>query len=366
MIPIARPDIGPEEAAAVTEVLTSGMLAQGAKVRELEEQWAAYCGVRHAIAMSNGTTALMSIFAGLGMGPGDEVVTVAHTFAASANAILFTGARPVFVDVEDGTYLVDPSLVEAAITPRTKAIMPVHLFGVMADMEALLEIAGRHGLTVVEDACQAHGAMSGGRRAGSFATSAFSLYATKNMTTGEGGFITTDDDRLADWLRMYRNQGMRARYEHEILGFNFRMTDIQAAIGLVQLDKLERNTARRQRIAERYSEAFAGLPVRPQAVPEGRTHVYHQYVLDVGPERDEVLAELRSRGVGADVYYPTPVHRQRQIVDLGITADLPVTDAACARTIALPIYAGLSEADQDVVIEAVRAAVSARASGAAR
>ena len=366
MIPIARPDFGPDESAAVADVLASGMVAQGPKVRELEERWAAFCGVRHAIAMSNGTTALISIFAGLGLRPGDEVVTVAHTFAASANAILFTGATPVFVDVEPETYLMDSSLVEAAITPRTRAIMPVHLFGLMADMDALLEIAGRHDLKFVEDACQAHGATYRGRRAGSFATSAFSLYATKNMTTGEGGFITTDDEALADWLRMYRHQGMRARYEHEILGFNFRMTDIQAAIGLVQLDKLERNTARRQAIAQRYTEAFADLPVRAQAIPDGRTHVYHQYVLDVGPERDAIQAELRSHGVGAEVYYPTPVHRQRQIVDRGIAADLPVTDAACARTLALPIYPGLTDADQETVIEAVRVAVGARATGVTR
>jgi dTDP-4-amino-4,6-dideoxygalactose transaminase len=363
VIPIAKPDLGPEEAAAVAEVLASGTVAQGPRVRELEERWAAYCGVRHAIAMSNGTTALMSIFAGLGLGPDDEVVTVAHTFAASANAVVYTGARPVFIDVEPDTYLIDPSLVEAAITPRTRAIMPVHLFGLIADMDPLLEIADRHQLKVVEDACQAHGATYKGRRAGSFATSAFSLYATKNMTTGEGGFVTTDDDGLADWLRMYRNQGMRGRYEHEIVGFNFRMTDIQAAIGLVQLDKLERNTARRQAIAARYTDAFAGLPARPQAVPAGRAHVYHQYVIDVGPERDEILAKLRSGGVGADVYYPIPVHRQRQMVDRGFTAELPVTDAACARTIALPIYAGLTDTDQETVIEAVRSAVGSRATG---
>jgi dTDP-4-amino-4,6-dideoxygalactose transaminase len=244
--------------------------------------------------------------------------------------------------------------------------MPVHLFGLIADMDPMLEIARRHRLTVIEDACQAHGATYNGRRAGSFATSAFSLYATKNMTTGEGGFITTDDDALADRLRVYRNQGMRARYEHVALGFNFRMTDIQAAIGLVQLDKLERNNARRQAIAARYTEAFTGLPVTPQAVPEGRTHVYHQYVLDVGPERDAILAEIRARDVGADIYYPTPVHRQPQVVERGITADLPVTEAACARTLALPIYAGLTEDDQATVIAAVREAVGARASGAAR
>jgi perosamine synthetase len=366
VIPIARPDVGAEEAAAVAEVLASGMIAAGPKTKQLEEEWASFCGVKHALAMSNGTTALMSIFAGLGLKRGDEVITVAHTFAATANAILFTGATPVFIDIEPDTYVMDARLIEAAITDRTKAIMPVHLFGLIADMDPILDIAARHGLTVVEDACQAHGATYKGRRAGSFATSAFSLYATKNMTTGEGGFITTDDDNLADWLRVYRHQGMRARYQHEMVGFNFRLTDIQAAIGLVQLDKLERNTARRGALAARYDQAFADLGVRHQSTPEGRTHVYHQYVLDVGPDRDAILAALRQRGIGAEVYYPIPVHRQPQIQALGIAAHLPVTDAACANTLALPIYPGLSDMDQEFVIAAVLTTLGDRAREVAR
>lgn len=365
MIPIARPDLGPEEAAAVAEVLSSGMIAQSRKVAELETRWAEFCGVKHAIAMSNGTVALMSIFAGLGLGPGDEVITVAHTFAATANAILFTGARPVFVDIEPDTYLIDAARIEAAITPRTRAIVPVHLFGLVADMDMIRAIADRYGLAVVEDACQAHGALYRGRRAGSFGHGAFSLYATKNMTTAEGGFVTTDDDRLADWLRLYRNQGMRTRYAFEILGFNFRMTDIAAAIGLVQLDKLERNTARRQAVAARYDEAFADLPVGLPVTPEGRTHVFHQYTLEVGPERDAILAELREAGIGADVYYPVPVHRQAYIMERGLHADLPVTDRAAARTIALPMHPGLTLDEQAAVIVAVQAAVGRHAATAA-
>src|SRR6185312_3998394 len=255
----ARPDIGQEEIDAVTEVLRSGMIAQGKKVKELEDRWAEFVGVKHAIATGNGTLALMSIFSGIGLEPGDEVITVAHTFAATANAILSTGATPVFVDIEPDTYLMDAARVEAAITPRTRAICPVHLFGLVADMEMIGAIADRHGLAVVEDACQAHGATFRGRRAGSFGHGAFSLYGTKNMTTGEGGFITTNDDKLADFLRLYRSQGMRQRYHHEILGYNFRMMDIGAAIGLVQFEKLERNTQRRRAIAARYDEAFADV-----------------------------------------------------------------------------------------------------------
>lgn len=361
MIPIARPDIGQEEADAVTAVLASGVVAAGAKVRELEEQWAAFCGVKHALAVSNGTTALMSICAGLGLGEGDEVITVGQTFAATANAILYTGAAPVFVDIDPSTYTMDPSKIEAAITPRTKAIMPVHIFGLVADMDRILAIAERHGLKVIEDACQAHGALYRGRRAGSFAASAFSLYATKNMTTGEGGFITTDDDELADWLRVYRHQGMRARYVHEMVGFNFRMTDIQAAIGLAQLEKLERNTAKRVALAARYAAAFEDLPVRAQTVPEGQTHVYHQYVLDVGPARDGIMADLRAAGVGAEVYYPTPVHQMPHIIERVGASSLPVTEAASRQTLALPIFPGLTEEDQDTVIEALRTAVGAHA-----
>jgi perosamine synthetase len=357
MIPIARPDLGSEEIAAVTEVLGSGMIAQGRKVAELEAAWAEFVGVRHAVAMSNGTVALMSIFAGLGLGPGDEVITVSHTFAATANAILFTGATPVFVDIEPDTYLIDAKRIEAAITPRTRAICPVHLFGLVADMDMVRAIADRHGIAVVEDACQAHGATFRRRMAGSFGHGAFSLYATKNMTTAEGGFVTTNDDTLADWLRLYRNQGMRARYQFEMLGYNFRMTDLAAAIGLAQLAKLPRNTARRQAIAGRYDEAFGELPIGLPITPDGRTHVFHQYTLDVGGARDAIVEDLRAAGVGADIYYPIPVHRQSYIMERGLHADLPVTDAAAARTLALPMFPGLTDAEQGQVIDAVRGAV---------
>jgi len=363
MIPIARPDIGAEEIAAVTEVLESGMIAQGKRVKELEDAWAEFVGVRHAIATGNGTLALMAIFAGIGLEPGDEVITVSHTFAATANAILSTGATPVFVDIEPDTYLIDAKKIERAITPRTRAICPVHLFGLVADMDMIRAIADRHGLIVVEDACQAHGASFRNRMAGSFGHGAFSLYATKNMTTAEGGFVTTNDDALADWLRLYRNQGMRARYQFEMLGYNFRMTDLLAAIGLAQFGKLARNTARRQAIAARYDEAFGELPIGLPITPDGRTHVFHQYTLDVGGARDAIVADLREAGVGADIYYPVPVHRQSYIMERGLHADLPVTDAAAARTLALPMFPGLTEAEQDQVIGAVREAVGRHLGG---
>jgi dTDP-4-amino-4,6-dideoxygalactose transaminase len=357
MIPIARPDLGQEEIDALADVIRSGMVAQGPRVAELEKRFAEFTGVKHTVATANGTLALMAIFEGLGLGPGDEVITVSHTFAATANAILSTGANPVFVDIEPDTYLIDAKQIEAAITPRTRAIVPVHLYGLVADMDMIGAIADRHGLTVVEDACQAHGASFRDRKAGSFGHGAFSLYATKNMTTAEGGFITTDDDQLADWVRRYRNQGMRARYQFEMLGFNYRMTDLNAAIGLVQLDKLPRGIERRRAVAARYDEAFAGLPIRTPVTPEGRAHVYHQYNVFIGPTRDQVLGAVKEAGVGADIYYPLPVHRQGYIQERGLHADLPITDRTAAESMALPIYPSLTEAEQTTVIDAVRDAV---------
>ena len=362
MIPQVRPDIGEEEIEAVTEVLRSGMVAQGKRVALLEERWSEFVGVRHTIAVSNGTIALMAIYAGMGLGPGDEVITVGHTFNATVSAILFTGATPVFVDIEPDTYLIDAKQIEAAITPRTRAISPVHLFGLPADMDMIRAIADRHGIAVVEDACQAHGATFRGRRTGSFGHGAFSLYGTKNMMTGEGGLVTTDDDRLADWIRLWRNQGMAKRYHHDILGYNFRLTDLQAALGLVQLDKLERNTARRQALARRYDAGLAGAGIGTPITPDGRTHVFHQYTIDVGPERDAVVAGLTEAGIGVGVYYPIPVHKQPYVQELGIDATLPVTERAARRTLSLPMYPGLSDADQDEVIRSVRE-VTARVAG---
>ncbi|HEV7603711.1 MAG TPA: DegT/DnrJ/EryC1/StrS aminotransferase family protein [Candidatus Limnocylindrales bacterium] len=366
MIPVARPDIGPEEIAAVTEVLQGGMLAGGRRVAELEDRFAAFIGAKHAIAVSNGTVALMGVFVGLDLQPGDEVITVGHTFNATVSSIMFTGATPVFVDIEPDTYLMDAARIEAAITPRTRAICPVHLFGLPVDLDAIVAIADRHGLAIVEDACQAHGATFDGRHVGTFGPAAFSLYATKNMTTGEGGLITTEDDQLADWLRLYRNQGMRDRYRHEILGYNFRLTDIAAAIGLCQLDKLERNTVRRQAIAARYDAAFAGLPIQTPVTPPGRTHVFHQYTIGVETERDGIVADLAAAGVGTGIYYPIPAHRQPYVLERGIVADLPITDDAARRTLSLPIFPTLTHDEQTTVIAAVEAAVTRRAPAGSR
>jgi dTDP-4-amino-4,6-dideoxygalactose transaminase len=345
--------MGEDEKQNVWEAMAAGELAQGPRVRAFEERFAAYVGTAHAVATSSGTTALHLALLGGGIGPGDEVITVPFTFIASANSIVYTGARPVFVDVAERDFCIDPSLVEAAITPRTKAIMPVSLYGQPADIPAIAEIAERHGLILVEDACQAHGAAIDGRRCGSWGAGTFSFYPTKNMTTGEGGMVTTDDAELADRVRLLREHGMRVRYHHDLIGYNFRMTDLAAAIGLAQLTKLDAANDRRRAIARRYDAELRGV-VTPSARP-GVTHVYHQYTLRVRG-RDEFVDRLRERGVGSAVYYPIPVHRQAPFVAMGFgQGQYPVTDRLTEQVVSIPVHPGLTDDEVDAVIAAVNA-----------
>jgi dTDP-4-amino-4,6-dideoxygalactose transaminase len=353
MIPIARPQMGEEEKELVWSALASGQLAQGERVREFEERFAAFVGVRHAVATSSGTTALHLAMLGLGIGPGDEVITVSFTFIASASSIVHAGARPVFVDIDPETYTMDASQIEAAITPSTRAIMPVSLYGQLADMPAILEIAERHGLSVIEDASQSHGAELDGRPSGAWGIGEFSFYATKNMTTAEGGAVTTDDSGLADRVRLLREHGMKIRYQHEVLGYNFRMTDVHASIGLAQLAKLPAANERRQAIAARYSAELVGV-VTPNT-RSGGTHVFHQYVIRV-PDRDEFADRLRKRGVGASIHYPIPVHRQAPFVAMGHgEVPLPVTERFSDEVLSLPVHPSLSDDEVDTVIGATNA-----------
>ncbi len=352
MISIAQPMIGEEEKRAVLAVLESGMLAQGPRVQAFEEAFARYCGVKYAVATSSGTTALHVALLAHGIGPGDEVITTPFTFIASANSILYVGARPIFVDIDPVTFNIRPDLLEDAITPRTKAIMPVHLFGLPADMDPIMEIAERHGLVVIEDACQAHGAEYDGKRVGSFGTGCFSFYPTKNITTGEGGMITTNDERIAEKCRIIRQHGMRRRYYHDELGFNFRMTDVHAAIGLAQLEKLERFNEMRIANARYLSEHLRGVGV--PTVPERRRHVFHQYTLRVPDgRRDNVLEGLKERGIGAVVYYPVPVHQQPFYKSMGYDVVLPEAERASQEVFSLPVHPGLSRADLERIVEAV-------------
>jgi perosamine synthetase len=353
VIPIARPQMGDEEKELVWSVLSSGALAQGARVRELEERFAAFVGVPHAVATSSGTAALYLALLADGIGPGDEVVTVSFTFIASATSVLHAGARPVFVDVDEATFNIDPALVEGAITARTRAILPVSLYGQPANLPAITDIADRHGLVVIEDAAQSHGAAIGERRSGSWGTGCFSFYPTKNMTTGEGGMITTSDPGLADQARLLREHGMRIRYQHDIVGYNFRLSDIHAAIGLAQLTKLPAHNERRRQIANRYDHELGGV-VTP-SMPTDVTHVYHQYTIRVA-RRDEFVARLRDRGVGTGIYYPIPAHRQQALSAFGYgQLHLPVTERLTDQVLSIPVHPSLTDDEVTTVISAVNA-----------
>jgi dTDP-4-amino-4,6-dideoxygalactose transaminase len=356
-IPVAAPQIGEEERRAVLEVLDSGQLAQGPGVAAFEREFAAFCGAKHAVAVNSGTAALHLVMLAHGVSPGDEVITSPFTFVASANAALFVGARPVFVDIESETYCLDPAGVEKAITPRTKAIMPVDLYGHPAAIPELREIADRHGIVLIEDACQAHGATIGSARAGGFGVSAtFSFYPTKNITTGEGGMVTTDDDAVAARVEVLRQHGAAERYHHDILGYNFRMTDIAAAIGREQLKKLDRWNETRRRNASHLDEGLAGVRgIRTPRERSGYRHVYHQYTILVEGDRDRFQARLRELGVGTAVHYAVPVHRQPLYIGMGYDrVSMPVAEHAAEHVLSLPVHPALSESDLDRIVEAVR------------
>ena len=355
MIPVAKPTMGREEEEAVLAVLRSGQIAQGARVAELEARFAAFVGTKHAVASTSGTASLHLNLLALGVGPGDEVITSPFTFIASANAILYVGATPVFADIHPCCYNLDPRAVEAKLTPRTKALLPVHLYGNPANMPVLMEIAQRHGLAMVEDAAQAHGAAIEGRRVGSFGSGNFSFYPTKNMTSVEGGMLTTDDDWLADRAQKFRNHGQTDRYRHELLGYNLRMSDIHAAVGLAQFDRLAAYTEARQRNARYLDEGLRGVVETPHVRP-GYTHVYHQYTVRIPDgRRDAVAAALRERGVGTGVHYPTPVHQQPIYLERGYRDSLPEAERAAREVLCLPVHPALSEADLETIVREVRA-----------
>jgi dTDP-4-amino-4,6-dideoxygalactose transaminase len=345
--------MGEEEKALVLSAMASGQLAQGPRVEEFERRFAEFVGAPHAVAASSGTTAIHLALLAAGIGPGDEVITVSFTFTASASPILHVGARPVFVDVDPVSFTMDPDLIEEAITPRTRAIIPVSLYGNPPEMPAIMEVASRHGLFVLEDASQAHGAALGGRRSGAWGAGVFSFYPTKNMTTGEGGILTTDDAELADRARLLRQHGMRERYRPEILGYNFRMTDLGASIGLAQLPKLPGWNARRREIAARYDAELRG--VATPAVRADVEHAYHQYTLRV-TRRDEFQRLLEEDGVGSNVYYPVPVHRQAPFRELAGDRLLPVTDGLTEDIVSIPVYPNLTDAEVATVIAGVNRA----------
>jgi perosamine synthetase len=349
-IPAAKPLIGSEERAAVDRVLASGRLAQGPEVAAFEEEFSQIVAGRQCIAVNSGTSALHLALVAMGIGPGDEVIVPSFTFAATANAVRLVGAETVFVDIERESFCLDPAAVAAATTPRTAAIMPVHLYGHPAAMDRLVAIAERHSLAVIEDACQAHAASLNGTPVGTFGlAAAFSFYPTKNMTSGEGGMIVTPDAGLARTLRLLRNQGMERPYANEIVGYNNRMTDIHAAIGRVQLAKMPGWTSMRQRNAK-VLDAGITTAIVPR-VAAGAVHVYHQYTIRAA-NRDQLAATLRSQGIGSGVYYPTPVHR---LPSFDLPLDLSETWKACREVLSVPVHPALADEDLDRIVEAVNA-----------
>lgn len=364
-IPISTVQLGSDAADRVLDVIRSGVIAQGPVVAEFEAAFASLCEVDHAIAVNNGTTALVASLQVLDLEPGDEVITSPFTFAATLNAILEAGATVRFADIREEDFNVDPAAVAEQVTPNTRVLMPVHLYGQPADMAPITALASAKDLFIVEDAAQAHGARYDDAPVGGFGLGCFSFYATKNLTTGEGGMITTNDSALADRLRILRNQGMRARYEYVMAGHNYRLTDLQAALVLPQLAAYSSQLEARRRNAQGLIDRLSGIDglVLPSELA-GRSHVWHQFtvLLPQGLDRDAFVAALAARGVGTGIYYPRLVHdydvyRSHPNVRIDHT---PIAEAVAARCVSLPVHPGVSESDLDAIAAAVRDAVVAR------
>ncbi len=349
---------------AIEGVLEAMQLTIGPNVKAFDEEFAAFCGTKHSIGVGSGTDALQLVIRALGVTNGDEVITVSHTFFATVEAILYANARPVLVDIDEKTFNVSVEAIAAAITPRTKAIMPVHLYGRTAEMKQILDLARERNIQVIEDACQAHGATLdvGGRAGSTGAAGCFSFYCSKNLGAyGEAGAITTNDDRLAGELRLLREHGQSTRYYHPTVGYNARLDEIQAAILRIKLRRLEGWNARRLAIAKHYDEVLADTPlIRPDIPADGR-HVFHCYVVRVpGGKRDAFRDALAADGVGTGIHYPVPIHLQEAMQFLGYRkGDFPVTERVATEVVSLPMYAELTDAQVEAVAEAARRAFRA-------
>jgi dTDP-4-amino-4,6-dideoxygalactose transaminase len=341
---------------AIEDVLAGMNLNIGPNCRSLEEEFARYCNAKYAVGVGSGTEAIQFALLGLGVRGGDEVITSPHTFFATVEAILCIGAKPVFADIDPLTYNIDVACVEEKITGKTKAVVPVHMYGQTADMGPLLDIANRHGLHVIEDSCQAHGALYKGMRAGSMGSAGcFSFYFTKNLGCyGEGGMVVTNDESLYENLRLYRNHGHKSKYEHAVVGYNGRLDEIQAAILRIKLRNLEECNRKRREKAALYNSLLRDTPVTLPAEARDRTHVYHLYVARC-PQRDRLQEYLAGKGVGTGIHYKNPVHCQQALSSLGYRrGDFIVTEKACDEILSLPIYPELEEESQRYVAEAIR------------
>lgn len=351
-IAIAKPFIGAEEKTAVMEVLDSGQLAQGPRAEAFERSFADYVGAKHAIAVNSGTAALIVALQANGVGPGDEVITTPFSFIATATSIVACGATPVFVDIDPFDLNLDPNQIEAAITDRTKAVMPVHLYGHPARVDELKAICEEFEVALVEDAAQAHGAEHAGQRVGTFGTGCFSFYPTKNMTTGEGGMITTNDDDIARRCSIIRNHGQAERYLHQFFGLNWRMQDLNAAIGLVQMGRIEGWNEARIRNAVDLSRLIDA--VETPRVREGDRHVFHQYTVRVPGDRDGLRDRLHAAGVGSAIHYPIPIHQQPIMRELGYgEGSFPVAEAAAQHVLSLPVHPSLGADDVEYIASSV-------------
>jgi perosamine synthetase len=359
LIPINLPKIGEEEVEAVVKVLRSGLLTQGLgagpMVTQFEKNFAKFAGVKHAIAVNTGTAALHSAIVVAGVKQGDEVILPSFTFVATAEAVVMAGGKPVFTDINPETYNISPAEIKKNITKKTKAIIPVDLYGLSAEIKPISEIATKYGLAVVEDAAQAHGATYNGKPAGVFADAAcWSLYASKNMTTGEGGVITTESDEMAETLRLIRTHGEKAKYASLMLGYNYRMSEIQAAIGLVQLEKLPSFVAKRRENAKRLTRLLAKTDKLqlPEETKE-RQHSWYLYTVRLKNatenERNKIVEELIQKGIGAEVYYVNPVHLMSYYRDSFGRRKLPETEKAAKQVFSLPIHPGVTEAQVDYI-----------------
>jgi perosamine synthetase len=357
-IPVARPAIGQEEISAVTAVLQSGMLASGERVVEFEKKFADYCGTTHAVAINNGTAAIHAALLAADIGPGDEVIVPTFTFVATASAVSKCGAKPVFVDVDEQSFNINPQQVGERVTPKTKAVIGVHLFGQPFDVRAIQEICEAHNLKLIEDAAQAHGALYHGEKVGGFGHfGCFSFYATKNMITGEGGMVTTSEKAYNERLRLIINHGQSEKYLHTRLGYNYRMTDIGAALGIVQLKKLDKFNTRRRKNAEYYNTHLSvrGL-ITPEVSPDV-SHVYHQYVLrltdDFPMSRAEFIDYLKAKGIGSAIHYPIPVHRQ-PLYGLDNNPDpCPVATRLAASVLSLPVHPLLDQKELSYICDTI-------------
>ncbi|OPX72381.1 MAG: Aspartate aminotransferase [Methanoregulaceae archaeon PtaB.Bin108] len=355
MIPIAKPSLDEEEVDAVSRVIRSGMLAKGPRVEEFERGFSVYCGTKHGVAMNSGTAALHAALLALGIGPGDEVIVPAFTFFATASSVCMCGATPVFADVDPDTFNISVDKVAEAVNQRTKAVIGVHLFGQPFDVQPILEICDERGIPLLEDAAQAHGAEYHGKKTGSMGMAGcFSFYPTKNMTTGEGGMVTTSDMALSSRMRQIIDHGQEKKYFHTRIGYNYRMTDMAAALGLVQLKKLDRMNRRRREIASHYDSHIRGRGIERPVATSDITHVYHQYVVKVTGEcpisRDQLAAYLLKKGIGTAVHYPLTVHRQ-PVFSGSKSCVCPVSEELSRTVLSLPVHPGVTDQECKYICE---------------